>query len=93
MTAFGPDSETDGHNVACPAADPERVLVAVQAMAQIYRLFAGDPVALRIISGIANGLSAEETRLIHGLTLTAYDSARRRMRRTLLRAGLVGETP
>ncbi len=90
LTVFGRDSETDGLNVPCPAADPERVLVAVQAIAHIYKLFAGDAVALRIISGLANGLSAEEIRLTHGITATAYDSARRRMRRTLLRAGLIG---
>jgi DNA-directed RNA polymerase specialized sigma24 family protein len=79
--------------VACPAPDPERVLAAGEAVATIYRLFAGDETALRIISGLASGLLAEDIRAQHGLSSMAYDSARRRMRRALLRAGLSGSTP
>ena len=40
-------------------ADPERVAVAVAALAEIYRLFAGDAIALRIIDGLSNGLVAK----------------------------------
>ncbi len=81
-------SEEEARGAACPAADPERVLAAGQAVAEIYRLFAGDAAALGILSGLADGLSAEEIRTLHGLSPVEYASARRRMRRTLLRAGL-----
>jgi DNA-directed RNA polymerase specialized sigma24 family protein len=89
LIAFGAGAEVDGADVACPAADQERVLAACEAVAAIYRLFAGDLVALRIISGLANGQSAEDIRVLHGLSPVEYHSARRRMRRALLRAGLV----
>jgi DNA-directed RNA polymerase specialized sigma24 family protein len=88
LLAFGAGAETDARDVACPAADQERVLAACEAVAAIYRLFAGDKVALHIISGLANGKSAEDIRVLHGLSLVEYDSARRRMRRALLRAEL-----
>ena len=90
LIAFGTAAEADGRDVACPAADQERVLAACEAVAAIYRLFAGDSVALRIISGLANGQSAEDIRVLNGLSPVEYDSARRRMRRALLRAGLSG---
>ncbi|HET6233540.1 MAG TPA: hypothetical protein VFE41_01035 [Acetobacteraceae bacterium] len=93
LIAFGTNAEADGRDVPCPAADQERVLAACEAVAAIYRLFAGDLVALRIISGLANGQSAEDIRLLHGLSLVEYNSARRRMRRALLRAELSGIAP
>jgi RNA polymerase sigma-70 factor (ECF subfamily) len=88
LIAFGASAETDARDVACPAADQERVLAACEAVAAIYRLFAGDRVALLIISGLANGKSADDIRVLHGLSPVEYDSARRRMRRALLRAEL-----
>jgi RNA polymerase sigma-70 factor (ECF subfamily) len=93
LIAFGTKPEADCHDVACPAANQERVLAACEAIAAVYRLFAGDPVALRIISGLANGQTAEEIRLLHGLSPVEYHSARRRMRRALLRAELTGIVP
>lgn len=68
-----------------PAADPERATAAAQALAEIDRLFAADPVALRIVAGLADGLDAAEIRRRYALDRTTYDSARRRMRRALLR--------
>ncbi len=70
------------------APDPERALLALQELEAIAKLFAGDPVALQIIVGLADGLSADEIRAACGLTKTEYDSARKRMRRALLREGL-----
>jgi RNA polymerase sigma-70 factor (ECF subfamily) len=70
------------------APDPERALIAAQELEAIGRLFADDLVVLRIITGLAEGLSPEEIRLAFGLSTTDYDSARRRMRRCLLREGL-----
>jgi RNA polymerase sigma-70 factor (ECF subfamily) len=71
-----------------PRPDPERELAARQELAAIERLFAGDHEALQIIAGLAAGLSAQEIRAATGLSKTEYDSARRRMRRALLREGL-----
>ncbi len=69
-----------------PAPDPERVLAAAEAVGNLYRLFSGDLPVLRILGGLADGLSAAEIRRRTGMPATEYDSARRRMRRALLRA-------
>jgi DNA-directed RNA polymerase specialized sigma24 family protein len=74
-----------------PTPGPERALDARQQIALIKLLFAGDPAALRIIDGLRDGLSAEQIRLSTGLSKTDYDSARRRIRRTVLREGLTCE--
>ena len=76
-----------------PAADPERATAAAQALAEGDRLFAADPVALRIVAGLAEGLDAAEIRRRYGLDATTYDSARRRMRRALLRQDGDGGRP
>ncbi len=74
---------------ACdPQPDPERWLIAAQQLQVIATLFAHDPVALQIIAGLGDGLTAEEIRRTLGMSKTDYDSARRRMRRALIRAGL-----
>jgi len=70
------------------SADPERALIAAEELAKIRHLFADDPVALSIISGLAEGLSAEQIRVNHHISRRDYDSARKRMRRCLLREGL-----
>jgi RNA polymerase sigma-70 factor (ECF subfamily) len=74
-----------------PAPDPERQLSARQELAAIQRLFADDPLVLTIISGLAAGQSAEQIRSAHRISKTDYDSARKRMRRALLREGLTCE--
>jgi DNA-directed RNA polymerase specialized sigma24 family protein len=68
--------------------DPERTLAAAQALAQVNRLFAGDPQALKIIAGLAEGLTASDICRLYGMGERDYDTARKRMRRTLLRCGL-----
>ena len=74
---------------ACdPQPDPERWLIAAQQLQAIGTLFANDPVALQIIAGLGDGLTAEEIRRTLRMSKTDYDSARRRMRRALIRAGL-----
>ena len=70
------------------APDPERVLSAAQELKAIEQLFADDHMVLGIITGLGVGLSAEEIRVSLGLSRTEYDSARKRMRRCLLREGL-----
>ena len=74
-----------------PAPGLERSLSARQELAAIKQLFADDHVALKIIAGLSEGLSAEQIRVATGIARTDYDSARRRMRRTLLREGLTRE--
>ncbi|WP_211230259.1 RNA polymerase sigma factor [Inquilinus limosus] len=76
--------------VADQAPDPERIAAASQALAAIDRLFADDPAALAVILGLSQGLSAEEIRRRTGLSETEYESTRKRMRRALLRHGLIG---
>jgi DNA-directed RNA polymerase specialized sigma24 family protein len=93
LMAFGRDAEARFQDVPCPAADQERVLAASEALTALYRLFAGDGIVLTILSGLANGLSASDIRAAHGLSELDYDSARRRMRRAMLRAGLSWGTP
>jgi DNA-directed RNA polymerase specialized sigma24 family protein len=73
--------------------DPERWLIASQQLEAVATLFAPDPVALQIIVGLGDGLTAEEIRQTLSLTKTDYDSARKRMRRALIRAGLTLGVP
>jgi RNA polymerase sigma-70 factor (ECF subfamily) len=68
--------------------DPERVVAAAQALSDIYDLFAGDGAALKIITGLADGLSAAEICDTYRMSQREYDTTRRRMRRALLRAEL-----
>ncbi len=70
------------------ACDPERALAAAEAIAALYRLFSDDGEILKILAGLAEGLTAAELRHQHGWSQTAYDSARKRLRRAVLRHGL-----
>ena len=69
----------------------ERSLSAVQELTAIERLFTDDPLALKIIAGIRDGLSPQQIRTTKGISKTDYDSARRRMRRRFLQEGLTCE--
>jgi RNA polymerase sigma-70 factor (ECF subfamily) len=71
-----------------PAPGPERTLTARQELHLIRKLFADDQPVLQIIDGLADGLSAEQIRVATGRSKIEYDSARKRMRRVLLREGL-----
>jgi DNA-directed RNA polymerase specialized sigma24 family protein len=73
------------------APDPERSLMAAEQLLAIERLFADDPVVLKIIDALGEGLGAEQIRAALSLGKTEYDSARKRMRRRLLREGLTCE--
>jgi DNA-directed RNA polymerase specialized sigma24 family protein len=74
------------------APDQERTLAAAQALAEVNRLFANDPQAQKIIAGLAEGLGAREICRLYELSEQEYDTARKRMRRALLRCGLAGES-
>lgn len=71
-----------------PNLSPEQWLIAQQQLTAIEKLFIDDPVALQIIAGLGNGLSAEQIRSAEGISKVDYDSARKRMRRSLIREGL-----
>ena len=73
--------------VAAPD-NPERVLAAAQALGAINGLFADDPAALKILAGLAEGMTATDIRLHYDMSERDYDSTRKRMRRALLRRGL-----
>jgi DNA-directed RNA polymerase specialized sigma24 family protein len=75
-----------GDEVKSPS--PERVVAAAQSLAAIDRLFACDPLALKIIAGLAEGLTPTEICKRHGMSERQYDTTRKRMRRALLRCGL-----
>jgi DNA-directed RNA polymerase specialized sigma24 family protein len=65
--------------------DPERVLAATDVLANVYRLFEGDAMAMKVIAGMSDGLTASEICKAYGISELDYDTTRRRMRRTLLR--------
>jgi RNA polymerase sigma-70 factor (ECF subfamily) len=67
---------------------PERMLAAAQALAAVNQLFAHDPPALKVIAGLADGLTAKEICRVYGMEERDYDTVRKRMRRALLRSGL-----
>ena len=70
------------------APGPDQAVMAQQELARVRELFAEDPTATAILDGLARGLTAEELRVALGLSDTDYASARKRMRRVLLREGL-----
>jgi DNA-directed RNA polymerase specialized sigma24 family protein len=78
---------------ADPGPDPERSMAAVQALAKLDRLFSGDLAASQILAGLATGLAAQGIRETYGLSEVEYDSARKRMRRLLLREGIKWSYP
>lgn len=78
----------ESRELSDPSPDPERLVSTSQELATINRLFAGDRLVLLIINGLGDGLSAEQIRMATGISKTDYDSARKRLRRTLLREGL-----
>ena len=73
--------------------DPERACAAAEALAAVQRLFACDEAALKVITGLIGGMTAEEIRWHYDLTAVEYDTTRRRIRRTLLRHGLAWSWP
>lgn len=75
------------------ANDPERAYAAVEALAAIHRLFASDASATKVITGLIGGMGAEEIRRHYVLNAVEYDTARRRIRRMMLRHGLAWSWP
>jgi DNA-directed RNA polymerase specialized sigma24 family protein len=89
------DLEVQGAAVGAEGsfADPERTLSAVQRLAAVNQLFAADPIALKIVAGLADGLTAAEICKLYGMSQREYDTARKRMRRALLRHGFTRSVP
>jgi DNA-directed RNA polymerase specialized sigma24 family protein len=71
-----------------PDADLERSLIAREQIDSIEKLFADDSVVRGIITGLAEGHSPTQIRAALKISKTDYDSARKRLRRTLLKEGL-----
>ena len=78
---------------ATGADNPERACAAAEALNAVYRLFASDAEAMKVITGLTNGMAAEAIRRHYGLTAVEYDTARRRMRRAMLRHGMAWSWP
>ncbi len=76
-----------------PSCAPKPAYAASQALAGIHRLFASDAAATKVITGLLGGMAPEEIRRHYGLTTVEYDTARRRMRRAMLRHGLAWSWP
>jgi DNA-directed RNA polymerase specialized sigma24 family protein len=87
------DSNAEVQHMREDAPDPERSLAALQELTALSELFADDAQVQQIIAGAAEQRSAEEIRATGGMSKVEYDSARRRMRRTLLREGLRWRVP
>jgi DNA-directed RNA polymerase specialized sigma24 family protein len=79
-------ADARAEEVGAVIPDPERVVAAAQALSDIYELFVGDNAALKVITGLADGLTAAEICETYRLSEREYDSTRKRMRRALLRA-------
>jgi DNA-directed RNA polymerase specialized sigma24 family protein len=74
-----PDTDT-----ADAAPDPEREAIARSALVALDRLFRGDEDALKLITGLSHGLTAEEIQQAYGMDATRYATTRRRIRRAIL---------
>jgi len=69
--------------LAVDEVDPLRLALARSALAGIARLFAQDADALKVLQGMAEGLSPEEIMQSAQMGKTAYATTQRRIRRTL----------
>jgi len=74
--------------LADSAPNPERMLIAVEEVLAIEKLFAGDAPARQVIAGLYDGLSPNEICTRLALSTTDYESIRKRIRRALLKAHL-----
>lgn len=88
LEVFVRDENLADLRVPDAAAAPERAVAAAQSLAAIDLLFAADPAALKIIAGLAEGLTPTEICNRYGMSERQYDTTRKRMRRALLRCGL-----
>lgn len=71
-----------------PTPNPESGLIAFQELTAIDELFADDPQARKVLTGLAEGRSPDEICAFNHLSKTDYDSTRKRIRRVFLREGL-----
>ena len=83
------DTGGDGGTALTDAlSDPERAMTVRQELEAIERLFEDDRAAVQIIACLGRGLAADQICTVLRISKTEYDSARKRMRRKLLREGL-----
>jgi DNA-directed RNA polymerase specialized sigma24 family protein len=74
----------DAEEVADAAPNPEREIIARQALVALDRMFRDDEDALKVITGLSHGLTAEEIQRAYGMDATRYASTRKRIRRAIL---------
>jgi DNA-directed RNA polymerase specialized sigma24 family protein len=84
QSSNGPSSAID--SFAIDQIDPQRHALANSALREVLKLFGNDKVALEILGGIGDGMSPKEIQKQLNLTETDYDSARKRIRRSLAKA-------
>jgi DNA-directed RNA polymerase specialized sigma24 family protein len=70
--------------VADAAPSVEREIIARQALVALDRMFRDDEDALKVITGLSHGFSAEEIQRAYGMDATRYASTRKRIRRAIL---------
>lgn len=72
-----PNQRSWPSNEADEVPDPERILAAAQMLANIYRLLERDPLARKIIAGMADNLAARELCKVYDMSELDYDTTRR----------------
>ena len=75
---------TPAAEVADAAPNPEREVIARNALTALDRLFRGDEDALKVITGLSHGLTSDEIQQAYGMDATRYATTRRRIRRAIL---------
>jgi DNA-directed RNA polymerase specialized sigma24 family protein len=71
--------------LAVDYASPERRMLSRNLLERVNELFSDDSVALAILTGIAQGHTANEIQRMTGLAKKDFDAAQKRIRRGLLR--------
>ena len=85
---LGTDPETGDlamDNAADPGSSPECQAAAVETLARIEEVFRHDGNALKVMAGMAIGMSPQEIQQETGMNKTQYASTQRRIRRRLAR--------
>lgn len=85
--------DSQGGELVDPAPDPERSLIAREALSEIERLFEADIQARNVIAGLFEGHSPDEMCRTYNMSKTDYESTRKRIRRILVREGLRSPQP